>query len=392
MPGAANAHAFLTTPPGRGGIAVIALTGPGAAQIVGQVFRPWKSHMEDHFWTLRLGHIVDGPTVLDEVVLCKVPGDGEGEFYEINIHGGPLVARQTMDLLQRCGAEINREINRDGPHLFRINGVRPYLFPPAHPRWNNPAVGREMLDALPQAQSELVVSALTNQWSSGISQLARDLLPFIRHSSFDIRHSSDVLHKAAGALRTFDKLLTPPDVVVLGPPNAGKSTLVNAMVGRAVSIVHEQPGTTRDWVRELALINGVPVFLTDTAGLWERSSDVDAQAMRRARAAALDADLVLLTAAGEAVQPPDWLAGKVVLRLAAKCDTYIPAGKFDVAVSAHTEQGMAQLKDAILCALDLAEIDPAAAMAFTRRQADLLAGAAENQDRAEELLRELLGA
>jgi tRNA modification GTPase len=413
----AKTFATLTTPPGRGGIAVIALAGPGAAEIVRKIFRPWKSHLEDLPGALRLGHIVDGGRILDEVVLCRVPGaspvligqKGDSplfadDFYEINIHGGPLVARQTMDLLQRAGAE-------KGDWLPSA-GACP-LFPPAHPRWNNPAIGREMLAALPQAHSELVVTALTQQWSAGISKLAADFLSSNRQSSIVNRQFSTALLGAAESLSVFRKLLAPCEVVVLGPPNAGKSTLVNALVGREVSIVHAQPGTTRDWVRELALIRGVPMYLTDTAGLWEEPSEIDAQAMQRAREAAAAADLVLLTGVGElriadcglriernGEESAPALQSEIrnpkseiprVLRLATKCDALAPAGEFDVAVSAHTEQGMEELKAAILRALGLADIDPTAPMAFTQRQAELLRQAAEHPDQAAGLMRQLLG-
>ena len=123
---------------------------------------------------------------------------------------------------------------------------------------------------------------------------------------------------------------------------------------REVSIVHAQPGTTRDWVRELALIGGMPIYLTDTAGLWEESSDIDAQAMQRARAVANAADLVLLTGAGELrISDFGFRIAENVLRLRTKCDIYgadpeIGVPRFDVAVSAHTEQGMEELKAAIL--------------------------------------------
>jgi tRNA modification GTPase len=396
MPNDAKTFATLTTPPGRGGIAVIALAGPGAAEIVRRLFRPWKSHLEDLPGTLRLGHIVDGDRILDEVVLCRIPG------------ASPLLIGQKGDRHRLQTAAVGASPLFASP-----------LFPPAHPRWNNPAIGREMLAALPQAHSELVVTALTQQWSAGISKRASDFLssnrpiraPQTPQSSIVNRELFATLRRAADSLPVFRKLLAPCEVVLLGPPNAGKSTLVNALVGRQVSIVHAQPGTTRDGVRELALIRGVPVYLTDTAGLWEESSEIDAQAMQRAREAAAAADLVLLTGtefrisdfgfriAGNGKESAPALQSEIrnpqsaiprVLRLATKCDAFAPAGRFDVAVSAHTEQGMEELKAAILRALGLADIDPTAPMAFTERQAELLRQAAEHPDRAAGLMRQLL--
>jgi tRNA modification GTPase len=119
-----------------------------------------------------------------------------------------------------------------------------------------------MLEALPQAASELVVAAVSQQWSAGVSQLASD--PDV---------SAELLRSAARRLPMMQKLLSPPEVVLVGPPNVGKSTLANAIVGREVSIVHTIAGTTRDWVREQALLGGVPIWLTDTAGLFDFPHD-----------------------------------------------------------------------------------------------------------------------
>jgi tRNA modification GTPase len=372
--------AFLTTPPGRGGIAVIALAGPAAGEIVRGVFRPWKSHVEDRPGRLRLGHIVDGDRVLDEAVLCRRDG-----AYEINIHGGALVAHQTLELLRRSGAQIVTPPAPTAP----APGSASTVFAPAHPRWNNPAVGREMLAALPDAHTELVLCALTTQWSGGISQLAREVLSGNPGNPKSETRNPKSLSRAAEFLPVFRKLLRPPEVVVAGPPNAGKSTLVNALVGRGVSIVHDQPGTTRDYVRELAVLLGLPVRLTDTAGLWAQATGIDAEAVRRAREQAQAADLVLLCGEGGKVHAPDWLGGKPVLRLATKSDAAPPQEPYDLSICALAAESLDDLKRAILQSLGLSAIDPTAAMAFTERQANLLRQASEEPDPTP-ALRELL--
>jgi len=182
------------------------------------------------------------------------------------------------------------------------------------------------------------------------------------------------------------RLLHPAEVVLAGPPNAGKSTLANALIGREISIVHRRAGTTRDWVRDLALLQVLPVWLTDTAGIWDvaesgsAAAAVDAEAVRRARHRAENADLVLLLAAGEAAPLPEWLHAKCVLHVATKCDTVDPEGAPDAAVSAHTGAGLDDLRSAILRALDLDHFDPTVARAFTQRQAELLLEAANTLD------------
>ena len=404
--------ASVLTPPGKGGIAIIALHGPGAAAMLRMIFRPWKSHVRSEPGVLQLGHLVgENGQVLDEAVV-----QGQGDCALINIHGGPWVTQAVMDLLRRNGA------------VATAGGVAPAAFDPAHPKWKNPAIGREMLAVLPQLQSPLALAAVANQWSAGLSQFVHRLRE-LHEEKRDKKNDEDVppplsntaandgrrgalcaaarsLRRAAEAMSKMRRLIEPAEVVLAGPPNAGKSTLANALSGRPMSIVHETPGTTRDWVRELVLIRGVPIWLTDTAGIWEvpggsDAAAIDAAAVRRAHERLRQADLIVLL--GEA---PDGLvadaapAGRPLLRVQAKADEEAALGLIgpscDLAVSAQTGQGLSELRDAILAKLGLADLDPTAAMAFTPRQADLLhdaAAAIEAGDGAQaaDKLRKLLG-
>ena len=376
--------AHLLTPPGRGGIAVIHLTGSGAAEALSHIFRPLRSHVAGGDGVLQLGKIVseDG-AVLDEAVVCSTP-----RGIEINIHGGPQAVRSTLELLARLGTQV-----ADAP-ACGAGG-----FEPAHPRLDNPAVGREMLAALTSAESPLAVAALTNQWSAGLSRLAREAIARllatevteIKEAGQDggiRRELAESLRRSAGALPRMARLLRPAEVVIVGPPNAGKSTLTNTLVGRAVSIVHERAGTTRDWVRELALVDQAPVHLTDTAGLWEQAEGIDAEAVARARRCAEQADVILLTQSvdgGEFVFPL-WIEGQCVIPVHTKADL-LPRSESGedaaIAVSALTGEGMPELKETILRRLGLEGFDPAAPMAFTPRQAGLLEQAAKALDEAD---------
>jgi len=352
--------ASLETPPGRGGIAVIALAGPAAEEILAGIFRPWPSHASAAPGGLQLGHLVEGQRRIDEAVVCRHP-----DRIEINIHAGPQVARTAMAALQRLGAT-----------LTAAPTAAPDSFPLAHPQWNNPAVGAEMLGALPLARSPLVAAAITQQWSAGLSRLAAEILARPPGRAGQDPGDRAACQAAAAALAVADRLLHPPEVVLAGPPNAGKSTLANALVGREVSIVHGRAGTTRDWVRELALVGGVPLWVTDTAGLWSEADGVDAEAVRRAHARACEADLVVLLGAESVPELPAWWSARRVLHVAGKCDLYPPAADADVAVSARTGQGLADLARAILAALGLEGVAPEGPMAFTPRQAGRLREAA----------------
>jgi len=367
--------ARLLTAPARGGIAVILLAGPDVRAILAKVFRPRKAAPSPS--RLSLGWLVREEEVLDEAVVALGRG-GDQDWAEINIHGGPHVARRVLTALVECGAEMVVDAEVDPTLAVPAEGL------------DNPAVTEEMLSALGRAATPLVVSAVTAQWRGGLSALAASARP----DPAGLRASAD-------ALCLMKRLLRPAEVVIAGPPNVGKSALANAVVGREVSIVSDTPGTTRDWVRAPADAEGVPIWLTDTAGLWGAAEGADAEAVRRAWAQIASADLILLLTAGQA---GDEHTGPLldrlrrrgrVLNVAAKCDVAGPDARAEVCVSAKTFAGLDDLRRAIRRRLGFADFDPAAPMAFTKRQARLLSAAAEAIERGDReggrsILRELL--
>jgi tRNA modification GTPase len=248
-----------------------------------------------------------------------------------------------------------------------------------------------MLQALPAAASRLVASALASQWSGGVSRLGREAM-----ESCD-ENTPAALAEAAAGLARMRMLLEPVEVVLAGPPNVGKSTLTNALVSRPVSLVHDQPGTTRDWVRELAILDGVPIQLTDTAGLWKSDHPIDAESVRRAWQRIESAELVLLLREETPIELPADVRAKATLRVATKADLPhpVPPDRAEISISARTGEGLDRLRRAILQTLGLEAFDPSEPMAFTERQALLLqraAGALErhNPQAARERLRQLL--
>ena len=359
--------AALVTSPARGGIAVIVLTGPQAGRIMRKIFRPRSS--AGRRGRLTLGRIVSGDEVLDEAIV-SCPADG---VVEINIHGGPHVTRKVLTLLAERGARIVSDCSAD-PVLSKIR--RPDL--------ENPAIMEEFLSAMHLVSTPLSASAVSCQWSGGLSLLAASRQP-----------EPDRLLAAADALPLMRRLLEPAEVVIAGPPNVGKSTLANAMVGRNVAIVSDKPGTTRDWVCTLTDAEGVPIRLTDTAGLWSDAKGIDAEAVRRAWERIESSDLLICVTAGDVGEYADLVAHlrtlPNVINVSGKCDIISPPTDpvvirhggtrlwrdDDLAVSAEKLTGINALRRAIHDKLGFADFNPTAAMAFTARQAEHLRTAAE---------------
>ncbi len=349
--------ASLVTSPARGGIAVIILTGPETERIIGEIFRPRSQTGEQG--GLALGRIVHDDEVLDEAIVSTLADD----CCEINIHGGPHVARKVLSLLSERGASIISDCQADSTLTLSAPGMK------------NPAITEEFLSALRRVSTPLGASALSCQWSGGLSVLAS-------RSEVD----AAALRAAADAMPMMRRLLEPAEVVIAGPPNAGKSALANALVGRNVAIVSQTPGTTRDWVRTLTDADGVPIWLTDTAGLWEEAEGIDAEAVRRAWERIESADLVICVTVGD----DDGYGGLVthlhtltnVINVAGKCDIARPEEcKGKLAVSAKTFTGITALRRAICEGLGFGGFDPSSAMAFTDRQVEWLGIAAEAIDR-----------
>ena len=124
--------------------------------------------------------------------------------------------------------------------------------------------------------------------------------------------------------------------MILGPPNAGKSTLLNLLARRDVAIVSEIPGTTRDMIEVELNLEGMPVTLVDTAGLRETEDAVERIGVGRARARAGEADLLLVVVGGRRGAAADVdTDGAEILRIAAKADGFPPASRLSRDIRAH---------------------------------------------------------
>jgi len=241
--------------PGRGAVSVLALEGPGATALLERlcgVRLPAPG-------SLALVHLREGGLELDEALLAvHAPGR-----YELQVHGSPPLVRRLLALsAEPASVPGSRSLEARALELL------------AHARGS--AAARMLLD---QAEGAL----------------RRELAGLERASA---ARRGAALSTLAARARVARWLVEPARVVIAGPANAGKSTLFNVLLGEGRALVHAEPGTTRDALREPALLGAYPVWLHDTAGERElapeqRGAAVEAEGQRRARLLTLAADVVL---------------------------------------------------------------------------------------------------
>lgn len=339
-----HATAAALTPLSPAGIAVVRLSGPGADALLTAVFRP-RSPASTNDWPddrLRFGQILDGDEILDDAIVA-IQRDRRGiRHIDFNIHGGPRIVQRLLLTLESAGARI-----------VPPEAVAGDAWPAAN------AIEREAWTLLPAAQTRRAAAWLLRQ---------RDLLPaVVRQAQEQLEARSgaalDDLRQAFGAFAAAGHMLHGFSLAIIGPPNAGKSTLANALCGTERVLVSDLPGTTRDYVTQTASIDGVPVTLIDTAGLRSVDDPLESEAIARAREQAARADLRLLVVdgstppaaetrqllAGFERQPPALLVLNKSDLPARFVETDIPSAWTDrtVAISAAYGDGLTELRSRI---------------------------------------------
>lgn len=305
--------AAIATAPGIGGIGIIRVSGPEACDVVNRIFHSKQSVPlgERKTRTIHYGHIVHPKTgkTLDEVivVLMKGPHSYTAEdVVEIQCHGGFVSVREILKVLLSEGVRQAEE----GEFTKRafLNGRIDLTQAEAI---------IDIIDAKTEQSLEVAVNQLDGTLSKYIRALRDELIAMIAHLEVTIDYpEEDIEEVSAQEVRTglvpilekMDTLLATAQrgkllrdgvmVSIIGRPNAGKSSLMNALLREDRAIVTNIPGTTRDSIEEFLTIQGIPVRLIDTAGIRETEDIVESMGVEKARQYLDKADVVVLVIDG----------------------------------------------------------------------------------------------
>ena len=368
--------AAIATALTNSGIGIIRVSGNEAFDIVDRIFRPKnkrKKLKEEKKYTVHYGHIQDGDEIIDEVlaIIMRGPHSYTAEdTVEIDCHGGVLVMKKILETVFKYGARM-AEPGEFTKRAF-LNG-RIDL-----------SQAEAVIDVINSKNNYALkssVSQLSGSMSKKVKELREKLLfeiAFIESALDDPEHISldgypeklkvtvnDMQEELNRALSTFDSgrvLSEGIRTVILGKPNAGKSSLMNVLVGEERAIVTDIAGTTRDTLEENIRLHGISLNIVDTAGIRETEDVVEKIGVDKARANADDADLLIYVVDGSCpldendYQIMNLIEGRKSIVLLNKTDLEMvltpeeikeKTGKEVVAVSAKEQRGIDLLEEKI---------------------------------------------
>ncbi len=294
----------LSTPPGLGALGIIRMSGPQSFDIAGKMAGKRDFHKEASH-TLHFARIQEKGKVIDEVVfaLFKNPNSFTGEdIVEITCHGSPYILQKTLALANKLGAR--QALPGEFTQRAFLNGKMDL---------SQAEAVADLIHAESEASHKTAMHQMRGGFSKELEILRQQLIRFVALLELELDFSDeDVEFADRSALRKLVKALKSKThsllrsfesgnaikngvrVAIIGRPNAGKSTLLNALLNEERAIVSDIAGTTRDSIEETLNINGVIFRLIDTAGIREHSSDViENIGMERSRKNAEHADIIL---------------------------------------------------------------------------------------------------
>ena len=396
----AETIAAISTPTGEGAIALVRISGSGAIPIADKLFqgkgRP--SRFVSH--VLHLGEIVDeAGRLIDEVMMSihHAPSSYTGEdLVEISCHGGTLVTAKVLDACLRAGAR----------------GARPGEFTErAFLNGKMDLTQAEAVIDLIRARTDLALRSATEQLEGKLGEKIRAirdaLVSLLAHIEASIDFPEEGIEPDAGeklhgrlySIREqIQALLATADqgrilrdgvrVVIYGATNAGKSSLLNRLLGYERVIVSDTHGTTRDTIEETVNLRGIPVRLLDTAGFRTSTSDIEREGITRTERSLQQADLRLHIVDRNAPRPAHFQenainGNEIVLLNKSDLPEHSDWKNFKaLRISCATEDGLSELEDEIIAGIGKQNLRPENTVAINLRHRDCLRRALEACDRA----------
>jgi tRNA modification GTPase len=393
----------ISTPPGRGGIGVVRLSGTEARTIAAPLL---KLRRELEPARAIFGELIEPQTGarIDEVVVTffhKPHSYTTDDLIEISAHGSPVVLRRIVELALERGARLAE------PGEFTMRA-----FLNGRIDLTQAEAVRDLIDSQTLYQARVAAQQLEGSLSRRIQPVKQKLVELIALMEAGVDFAEDdvpvlaseiILERIAEVRSGLEQLersfaygklvhegLT---LAIVGRPNVGKSSLFNRLVERERAIVTATPGTTRDLVSETVAIGGIPVKLIDTAGIRKALDEAEAIGIRKSMEALADADMVLVVLDAsepshledeELLKQVEQRTAIVVLNKIDKCGTDIPVcGPPRVATSAATGTGIAELRDEILKRISGEHgSQPEAGFLTNLRQASLVTEAIKSLDAA----------
>jgi len=370
--GRVDTIAAPATAPGSGAVAVLRVSGPAAEALRDQVFSP-RQVGPYRAAELRLGDVVaaqpEPGAPVDEAMCAWFPVGrsytGEAAF-ELHIHGGALNTRRVLELLRDAGARLAE------PGEFTLRAFLNGRVDLAQAEAVQQIVGARSAAALELAQRDLrgaagealrpVVAELTQLLAELEARLdfpEEDLAePVLEALAARVATLHATIAQQRATAATGARVVERPRVVLGGPPNAGKSTLLNALCEQERALTHPEAGTTRDLLEAPLLAGGLEVTLVDSAGLRAAASGIESEAVTRSRRALTDADVKVLVVDASRPLDEDALAALAdwrddALLVANKRDLDVDPGcraalgEAAIVLSALQRQGIATLRSAI---------------------------------------------
>lgn len=397
----ADTIAAISTPPGPGAIGILRLSGPRAIEVAQASFRPLnKVPLSQHRpHELVYGDLLDRDGQPIDRVLCtfsRGPVSYTGEdTAEFQCHGSPMVLSLGLEALFSRGArqaragEFTRRAFLNGKlDLAQAEAVGDLL--EAHSREGARHAAGQLTGALSRRIGG-VYSALVDvmaHFHAVLDYPDEDIDPFrMEELSHQLSQQESALRALAGSYRRGQYIRDGVPCAIVGRPNAGKSSLLNALVGFDRAIVTNIPGTTRDTVEERAELGGVTLRLIDTAGLRDSDDPIEQLGVERSRAAMDEAALVLLVVDGteKPTQEDADLArtiaeaGKPFILVRSKRDLVgehadeleaLSQGAPTVSLSARTGEGLEELGQAVAALFPQGSEDKAGELITNARQAE----------------------